>query len=71
MPLISGDDALAEFRGRLTGRGGLDLIRRHGGRVLFALSVGVGKSALIDAMTVRALEDRFHDLVIVIAPAAG
>ena len=45
---ISGEVALAEFRARLTGRYGLELLQQHGAHVLVQLPVGVGKSRWLD-----------------------
>jgi hypothetical protein len=68
MPLVVGDEALARFRRGLTGRAGLDVIRRHGGRVMGELPVGIGKSVWLDAITNQAVEDGDYELVIVVAP---
>jgi len=68
MDPISGDDALAEFRQRLTGRHGLELVARHDGRFLAQLPVGAGKSHWMDAITYSALEDDAYDLVVVLCP---
>jgi hypothetical protein len=68
MTTISGDGALAKFREGLTGRSGLDLVRRHGGRVLVQLPVGVGKSWWIDAITREAAAGGDYDLVVVLCP---
>ena len=51
MVRVSGDSALSEFRERLTGRYGLDLVRQYGGAVLVQHPVGVGKSVWLDAIT--------------------
>jgi hypothetical protein len=68
VPLISGEAALAEFRGGLTGRRGLELVREAGGRLLVQLPVGVGKSVLLDAMTLEAADSGAYDLVVVLCP---
>jgi hypothetical protein len=68
MVTISGDEALAAFRGRLTGAYGLDLVRENGGRVLVQLPVGVGKSVWIDAITREAVGSGAYDLVAVLCP---
>ena len=68
MSVTSGEAALAEFRGGLTGRHGLDLLRQHGGRVLIQLPVGVGKSRWMDAITREAAEGDDYDLVVVLCP---
>jgi hypothetical protein len=65
---ISGDGALAEFRARLTGRYGLDLVRQHGGGVLVQHQVGVGKSFWLDAITVEAVQGGDYDLAVVLCP---
>jgi hypothetical protein len=66
--VISGDTALAEFRGGLTGRRGLDLLGLYGGRVSIQLPVGVGKSVWIDAITLAAAKSGDYDLVVVLCP---
>jgi hypothetical protein len=66
--LHDGDVALGEFRDRLTGRYGLELLRRHRGRVLVQLVVGVGKSIWMDAVTRAAVEGGDYDLVAVLCP---
>jgi hypothetical protein len=68
VPSIRGDVALDAFRGHLTGRYGLELLRQHGGRMLVQLVVGVGKSRWIDAVTRAAVEDGEYDLVVVLCP---
>jgi hypothetical protein len=68
MKLISGDEALQDFRQLLTGRYGLDLLQECEGRVLVQLPVGVGKSRWIDAITVEAVERSAYDLVVVLCP---
>ena len=68
MRTISGDNALRDFRDGLTGRYGLDLLRRHNGSLLVQLPVGVGKSRWLDAITLEALQSRQFDLVVVLCP---
>jgi hypothetical protein len=65
---IEGDEALAEFRARLTGRRGLELLEEHGGRALIQLPVGVGKSRFLDEITRAAVESGLYHLVVVLAP---
>jgi DNA-binding CsgD family transcriptional regulator len=65
---VVGEPALSDFRRRLTGRYGLDLVRQHGGRVLVQWAVGVGKSSFLDAITVEAVTSRAYDSVVVLAP---
>src|SRR5262249_29424796 len=69
MTRIVGEAALAKFRRTvLTGAYGLDLLRRHGGRVLAQLPVGVGKSRWMDSITLEALQSGAYDLAVVLAP---
>jgi hypothetical protein len=65
---IRGEAALADFRARLTGRYGLELVRQHGGRAEVQLPVGVGKSRWMDAITFEAATKNVYDLVVVLAP---
>jgi hypothetical protein len=68
MTSVSGEAALANFRQKLTGRFGLDLLRDHGGQVLIQLPVGVGKSQWMDEITREAVEGGDYDLVVVFCP---
>jgi hypothetical protein len=68
MVTISGDHVLSEFRARLTGRYGLELLQEFGGCLLVRLPVGVGKSVWIDAITVEAAGGGDYDLVVVLCP---
>ena len=68
MVRVSGDSALSEFRERLTGRYGLDLVRQYGGSVLVQHPVGVGKSFWLDAITREAVRGDDYDLVVVLSP---
>jgi DNA-binding XRE family transcriptional regulator len=68
VPELVGEAALAEFRSRLTGKYGLELLDLHGGRVLTRLPVGVGKSAFLDLIVAEAVLGGVYDLVVVLAP---
>src|SRR5262249_47380086 len=65
---IASEEGLAEFRARLTGRYGLELLRRHGGRALVQLPVGVAKSRWIDEIPVEAATSGAYDVVVVLCP---
>jgi hypothetical protein len=66
---IAGDEALAAFRGGLTGARAVDLLHEAGGRLLVQLSVGSGKTEWIPKIVVHALTvvDEY-DCVILLVP---
>ena len=67
--IVSGPEALAEFRQGLTGEAVFGLLDQYGGRVLISLPVGVGKTALLIKVIAHATTiDRRHDLVLVLVP---
>jgi hypothetical protein len=67
--VVSGPEALAEFRQGLTGAAVLELLKQNGGRVLISLPVGVGKTELLMKVISHAMAlDRRHDLVLVLVP---
>lgn len=66
--LVQGEQALAEFRRRLTGPLALDMLREGGGRVLARLPVGAGKTRWLREIAAHALRESAADLVVVLAP---
>src|SRR3954467_9282423 len=46
----------------------LELLRRHGGRLLVSLPVGVGKSTNLDAVVEEAVRSDAYDVVVVLCP---
>jgi hypothetical protein len=66
--VISGDQALAEFRGGLTGPRAFELLATAAGRLLVQLPVGVGKSAWLVATAAHAPAARPDALVVVLTP---
>ena len=67
--VVSGPEALAEFRQGLTGEAVFGLLEQNGGRVLISLPVGVGKTDLLIKVIAHARTiDRRHDLVLVLVP---
>jgi hypothetical protein len=64
--IIRGEPALSDFRAKLTGDYGLELLSLAAGRLLALLPVGVGKSWWFDAIT-RAALAAYHLVVILCA----
>jgi hypothetical protein len=67
-PVVAGDEALAEFRRRLTGAHAVELLRRGQGRLLVRLAVGAGKTAWLVRVAAHVLAAGLYDLVIVLVP---
>tara|TARA_R110002072_G_scaffold302603_1_gene486686 strand:+ start:147710 stop:149530 length:1821 start_codon:yes stop_codon:yes gene_type:complete len=66
--LVSGDEALANFRRGLTGRYAHELLLEADGRLLIQLPVGVGKTEWLVKIIQHVVETRHFDLVIVLFP---
>jgi len=66
--LISGEEALQEFRRTHTGETMLELVKRCAGLLLVTWTIGVGKSYNLDRLIAAAIERRAYDLVISLSP---
>jgi len=66
--LVSGENALREFRQTWAGDDILSLVRDQSQRVLITWPVGVGKSHNIDEVIQCAITRSLYDLVVVLAP---
>jgi hypothetical protein len=65
---VVGIDDLAGFRRYWTGRRVLDLIARHGGKILINWPIGVGKSHNLDDLVEAAHRSGRYDLIVVLVP---
>ena len=68
MKLISGEEALSEFRRVHTGETMLDLIKQCAGLLLVTWAVGVGKSYNVDQLIAAATNRRAYGLVVSFSP---